>query len=94
MSLGVVLAVLLGTAMIAAAILYWTNVPVALAAVSESPARPGLIKAVIKTSFQSVVYPLAFFLMARAALVWAGQIARAMAGESKGSEGVGIIGRS
>lgn len=86
--------ILLGILVLAAALLYWTNVPVAWDAVPDSPVRAGLLKAIIKTSVQSVAYPIAFFLLARSAFVWAGQIARAVAGASKSSSRVGILERS
>lgn len=81
---------LLGASIIAASLLYWTNVPVALASVPDSPVKTGLLKAVVKTSFQSVAYPVAFFLLARSALSWAGHAGRVA---EAGREHVGVIAR-
>lgn len=56
-----VVAVLLGLlalAVVAAAVLYATTVPIALRSVTEPVVRTGLLKAVAKTAVQCVVYPV------------------------------------
>lgn|SRR5574341_444297 len=47
-----------------AAILYVTNVPIALKAVSQPMIRTGLKKAIVKAAGQSILYPLAFLWIA------------------------------
>lgn len=54
----------------AAAALYGLSVPVALGSVSDAPIRLGLQKAIAKTVFQSVAFPIAFLYMARVAWRW------------------------
>jgi hypothetical protein len=49
---------------ILAAIMYATNVPIALQAVQEPLIRTGLKKAITKSTIQSVVYPAAFLWIA------------------------------
>jgi hypothetical protein len=84
---------LLGASILAAALLYWTNVPIAWAAVPDSPIKTGLMKAIVKTSFQSVAYPLAFFVLARTAFVWAGLIAERAKSDRRSERQVGVIAR-
>ena len=62
--------VLMGVLVLAATALYWTNVPLALNAVEDSPVRVGLVKAVVKTGLQSVAFPIAFFFLARTSFRW------------------------
>lgn len=54
----------LALAILAAAMLYATNVPIALKAVTEPAIRTGLKKAIAKASAQSVLYPLAYVWIA------------------------------
>lgn len=54
---------------LAAAALYWLSVPLALGSV-EGGIRVGLQKAVVKTSLQSIAFPVAYLAMARAAWKW------------------------
>lgn len=68
--------VVLALVMVGVAALYWSTVSIALAAVGDGPVQTGLMKAIIKTSVQSIGYPLAFLLLARTAYVWAGEIGR------------------
>ena len=52
--------------------LYWTTVPLALQAVEGSPVRVGIVKAVAKTGFQGVAFPVAYFFLAWQAWKWGG----------------------
>ena len=58
-TMAVVLA-LLAVLIVAAAILYLLNLPIALQSVTQPVIRTGLKKAIAKTAGQSVLYPLAF----------------------------------
>ena len=59
--------VLLAVFILIAAVLYVTNVPIALKAVTQPVIRTGLKKAIAKAAGQSVLYPLAFLWIARKA---------------------------
>lgn len=59
----VVLAVLI----LAAALLYASDLPIALKAVTQPVVRTGLKKAITKTAGQAVLYPLAYLWIARMA---------------------------
>ncbi|MDH5591194.1 MAG: hypothetical protein OEZ65_09530 [Gemmatimonadota bacterium] len=63
--------VFLAVFIVAATLLYWTNVPLALKSVQPGPISVGLTKAVIKTSVQCVAFPVAYVLFARTAWRWA-----------------------
>lgn len=52
--------VVIGVLILAAGVLYLTDVPIALRSVAAGPIRTGLKKAVTKTLAQSVFYPLGF----------------------------------
>lgn len=56
--------VLLAVAILAAALLYLTNVPIALDAVTQPAIRTGLKKAIAKATAQSILYPIAYVLIA------------------------------
>jgi hypothetical protein len=56
--------VLLAVLIALAAILYATNVPIALQSVSDPLVKTGLKKAIVKTALQAVVYPCAFVWLA------------------------------
>jgi len=85
--------VLLALLILAAALLYGTNVPVALAAVPDGPVRTGLVKAVAKTMLQSAAYPLAYLLLARVALRGASHLAEAARREPRGDHRPGLVAR-
>jgi hypothetical protein len=55
---------LLGLAMIGMALLYATDVPLALRAVTDPVLQQGLTRAIAKTTVQGFVYPLVFLWMA------------------------------
>ena len=55
-----VVLVVLAVLILAAAILYLTNLPIALQSVTQPVIRTGLKKAIAKAAGQSVLYPLAF----------------------------------
>lgn len=58
---------LLALLILAAAVLYVTDLPIALKAVTQPVIRTGLKKAITKTVGQAVVYPLAYLWIARMA---------------------------
>src|SRR5574341_375596 len=60
--------VVMAVLVLAAAVLYVTNVPIALRAVSQPVIQTGLKKAIVKAAGQSVLYPLAYLWIAR--LAW------------------------
>lgn len=80
---------------IGAALMYARNVSIALSAATAGGAGTGIMKAVIKTSFQSIAFPIAFLLLARLSFLWAGQVSRASDGTSGGKdkERIGVIRR-
>lgn len=55
---------LMALAILAAAFLYATNIPIALDAVTQPAIRTGLKKAIAKAAGQSVLYPIAYALIA------------------------------
>lgn len=55
---------LLAIVIVTAAILYATNIPIALQSVPDAVVRTGLKKAIAKSTVQSVVYPAVFLWMA------------------------------
>lgn len=57
----------LAVVILMAAVLYVTNVPIALKAVTQPVIRTGLKKAIAKAAGQSVLYPLAYLWIARKA---------------------------
>lgn len=85
---------LVALAIIGAALLYARNVSVALSAASASGVGTGLTKAVIKTSVQSVAYPVAYLLLARASFKWAKDIANVARTGPKTTKGPGIVART
>lgn len=78
---------------IGAALMYARNVSIALSAATAGGAGTGIMKAVIKTSFQSIAFPIAFLLLARLSFLWAGQVDRATDGGKSGQERIGVISR-
>lgn len=54
----------LGFAIIAAALLYATNIPLALQAISDPTVRIGLFKAILKSTVQAIVYSSVFLWIA------------------------------
>jgi hypothetical protein len=56
--------VLLALLILVWALMYATNIPIALQAVTQPAVRTGLKKAMAKTACQSVLYPAAFALLA------------------------------
>lgn len=83
--------ILLALLIIGAALLYARNISIAMTAASAGGAGVGLMKAVIKTVFQSIAYPIAYLLLAWTSFVWAGQIARADSNSEK--QRIGVIPR-
>ena len=79
--LGAALA-LFGLVCLSWTVLYWRTVPLALSAVAEGPVRTGLLKAVVKTAFQGVAYPVALLLLAWTSLKWSIRIEAARGGEA------------
>ena len=59
-----VLLLILAALIVVAAVLYVTNVPIALKSVQDPVIRTGLKKAIAKTSVQAVVYPAALLWLA------------------------------
>jgi hypothetical protein len=59
-----VVLVLLAAVIVLAAVLYATNVPIALQSVTDPLIRTGLKKAIAKTTTQAVLYPIAFVWIA------------------------------
>ena len=49
---------------VAAGVLYWLNVPLALGAVTEPMVRLGIKKSVLKVTTQAVLYPAAMVYLA------------------------------
>lgn len=62
------LLIVLAVAVLIAGLLYATNVPMALNAVTQPVARAGLIKSMVKTASQVVMYPALFLLVG--AVAW------------------------
>ena len=52
---------------VAAALLYWLAVPLALKAVKEPVIRLGIMKSVVKVSAQALLYPIALVVLVRMA---------------------------
>jgi len=60
-----VVAYALAVLILASAVLYWLDVPLALKAVKDSMPRLGIMKSVVKVSAQAVLYPIALVVFAR-----------------------------
>ncbi len=85
--------IIIALLIIGAALMYARNVSIALSAATAGGAGTGIMKAIIKTSFQSVAFPIAFLLLARLSFLWAGQVGRAAGGGKSGKERIGVIAR-
>lgn len=85
--------IVLALLVVGAALMYARNVSIAMNAASAGGAGVGIMKAIIKTSFQSVTYPIALLLLARLSFLWAGKIARATANGAKNGPRVGVLRR-
>lgn len=60
-----VIMVLLAVLILAAGLLYWLNVPLALKAVQEPMIRLGIKKSILKVTVQSLIYPASLLGLAR-----------------------------